>query len=82
VSNSREEYPNRCWPTLRFHYGPRPGAIRTPSGHAEHSAPLLMRLPSPVPSLPSPPPAVSRGPLLLAPSMSRPPGPRGSPEQC
>ena len=42
VSNSREEYPNRCWPTLRFHYGPRPGAIRTPSGHAEHSAPLLV----------------------------------------
>ena len=34
VSNSREEYPNRCWPTLRFHYGPRPGAIGTPSGHA------------------------------------------------
>ncbi len=25
VSNSREEHPNRCWPTLRFHYGPRPG---------------------------------------------------------
>jgi hypothetical protein len=22
VSNSREEYPNRGWPTLRFHYGP------------------------------------------------------------
>jgi hypothetical protein len=51
VSNSREEYPHRCWPTLRFRSGPGSSAIRATSGHAEHD-PRTAALPSPAPSSP------------------------------
>ena len=34
VSNSRGEYPNRCWPALWFHGGPRPATVSASTGHA------------------------------------------------
>jgi hypothetical protein len=51
VRNSREEYPNRRWPTqaLRFQSGPGSSAMRATSGHAEHD-PRTAALPTPTPS--------------------------------
>ena len=83
VSNSREEHPNRCWPTLRFQSGPGSSAIRATSGHAEHD-PRTAALPTPTPlhpldSLPRPVPGCLPPPApLIAPHS----GPSPSPLQC
>ena len=83
VSNSREEHPNRCWPTLRFQSGPGSSAIRAASGHAEHD-PRTAALPTPTPlhpldSLPRPVPGCLPPPApLIAPRS----GPSPSPLQC
>jgi hypothetical protein len=68
VSNSREEYPNRCWATLRFHYGPRPG--RLPSVHPRVMHITLRRCscgcpPPPPPVTPLPPRSPPSAPLAV-----------------
>ena len=47
VSDPREEKrPSRHGPLLRYHGGPRTGAVSALPGHAWHFAALLSRLPS------------------------------------